>query len=126
MVKIHLPQLIKVEESLSFYAVSFKPINNSRKLWNLLLQDISHTNVIINESLITSWISQFLLAVHFLHSNNTVYLDISIESIIFNNNRLILSKLDASMLVNIELLNNCCQIPPIIRRIEFLTFFKDN
>ncbi len=86
---------------------------NSRKLWHILLQDRSHPNVIINESLIRSWISPLLLAVHFLH--------ISHESIIIcNNNRLIIRICcvndHITYNINCELLNNCSQLPPTIRR----------
>ena len=123
---MHLPELKRVSECLSFYAVSFKPINNFRKLWHILLQDRCRKNIMITESLVQEWIGQLLFAVNFLHSHNIVHLDISPESILISSNlkHLILSGFDASMLVNdhitynisCELLNCCWQLPPTIRR----------
>eukprot|EP01083_Nonionella_stella_P242858 846787_1 len=120
----HLPQLARVSQSLSFYAVSFKPICNSRKLWHILLQDRCHKHVVFSEDVIRVWIGQLLSALSFLHKHNIVHLDISPQSILISENRLILSGFDTCMLVNdhitynvsTQLFNCCWQLPPCIRR----------
>ena len=123
----HLPQLLRVSESLSFYAISFKAINSRyRKLWHILLQQMSMKTVQINEQRISLWIKQLLNALSFLHRHNIVHLDVSPESILISDtlDNIILSGFDCSMLVNdhitysmkCELLNCCWQLPPSIRR----------
>ncbi len=104
-------------------------IINSSPLWNILLKHFNKPKIVIYENQIKIWITQVLLGVHALHSNDIVHLDISPESIIIckntngiNDTKIILNLFSSAMLannyvlynINKQLLNYCWQLPPII------------